>query len=111
MPPLDHFKVLWVYQTVEDIKGFPVEAGQKPSLCFKSRKWMVCVGAGHPVRVLKRPAKDFETLRPVFYGAGEYPVTKAIETLREIAGRNGITKGAQLILDKAAGAAEVELDE
>lgn len=102
--------VKWVYQT-ENLHGRPVEAGQKPSLCFRGREYMLCVAVGPPVRVLKRPVADFDVLRPVMLDEGEYPVSKAIETLQEIASRTGITLGASRLLDRAVERASIESDE
>jgi hypothetical protein len=91
--------VLWVYQEVRDKKGVPLESGQKPSLCFRGQKHMLCIAAGHPVRVLKRSAKDFDKLRRVTQNGEEYPVEKAIQSLSEIAGRNGVTEQAKRLLE------------
>jgi len=111
----DTFAVLWVYQQVKS-HGVPVEAGQKPSLCFKGRKHMICVVAGHPVRVIKRPASDFPKLRKVMYTQengtkAEYPISKAVETFTGIGERSGITRGAQELLARAIGIADPNLDE
>jgi hypothetical protein len=99
------FKVLWVYQQVATGNGVRLEAGQKPSLCFKGRKHMYCVAAGYPVRVIKREVKDFDRLREVRKGANEYPVDAAIDQFRAIARRCGITKGAEAVLVRAENAA------
>lgn len=95
------FKVLWVYQMCSVGHGAKIEGGQQPSLCFKGRKHMFCVAAGHPVRVIKRDVKDFDKLREVRYGEGPYPMERAVEQFRGIAGRCGITLGADAILKRA----------
>lgn len=93
----------WVYQQVKDKYGTPLEAGQKPSLCFKGRKNMLCVAAGHPVRVFKRPARDFDACRQVSMSSGgEYPIERAVLQFQQIAQRNGITEGARKLLQRAA---------
>jgi hypothetical protein len=110
----EHFRVLNVYQTVRDPRSHArIECGQKPALCFKGRKHMVCVIVGYPVRVVKRPAADFTSskCKPPLYKGEAYPVARAVRVMSAIAARNGITKGAQLILDRAAGEATADLDE
>lgn len=94
------FRVLWVYQTVK-VHGKRIEAGQKPSLCFRGRKHMFCVAAGHPVRVLKRDATDFDRLRLVQKSGEEYPIDDAVKQFRKIAGRHGITVSAEAVLQRA----------
>jgi hypothetical protein len=51
--PAPRFAVRWVYQSVQ-ARGVSMEAGQKPSLCYRGTKHTLCVAAGHPVRVLTR---------------------------------------------------------
>ena len=93
--------VRWVFQATS-ARGIAMEAGQKPTLCFKGRRHMLCVAAGHPVRVLKRPAADFDKLRQVMKGESEfYPVALAVEQFRSIAKKNGITMGASRLLEYA----------
>lgn len=94
--------VKWVYQQVTH-HGVPMEAGQKPSLCFQGRKWALCVIAAHPVRVVKRKADDFDKYRAVFSGtpARPYAVKDAAQRLIEIGLRCGITNAAQKLLDRA----------
>lgn len=105
------FKVLWVYQLVKAGHAtVKLEAGQKPSLCFRGRKHMYCVSAGHPVRVIKRKVSDFDSLREVQYTAvgnvqQTYPVPRAIEQFEDIASRNGITAGAKAVLERAKNSA------
>lgn len=125
--------VKWVYQAVKGPHGTKMEAGQKPSLCFRGREYMLCVAAAHPVRVFKRPVRDFDVLRtvtvqvrqfdkggqPVLDDKGQqvvvahdYEVKDAVQRLRDIASRNGITIGASRLLDRALQeAAEVKEDE
>lgn len=94
--------VLWVYQTVKGPHGTKMEAGQKPSLCVKGRKYIVCVSAGHPVRVVKRDVSDFNKLRHVAAPADktkDYDIDKAVAAFERMAQTNGITKGAQELLD------------
>lgn len=103
--------VKWVYQSVQGPAGVKIEAGQKPSLCFKGREYMLCVAAAHPVRVFKRPVRDFITLRTVTCGDGSlYSPKRAAEKLQEVAARCGITVGAQKLLQRALGD-QVEVDE
>jgi hypothetical protein len=92
--------VKWIFQHVR-LRSGPIEAGQKPSLCFKGRKHMLCVSAGHPVRVLKRDAADFDHMRQVLQGDKPYTVEDAVRRLREIAQRNGITVAAEKLLSRA----------
>lgn len=102
--------VRWVYQQVKDKRGVVLEAGQKPALCFKARKFMLCVTAGHPVRILKRLATDMEKCRMVTYEGGEYTIARAVQQFEQIGARNGITAGAQKLLQRAVDMVE-ELDE
>jgi hypothetical protein len=107
----------WVHQNIQKDKrtGETLSAsGQRPSLCFRGRKWALCVVTGYPVRVLKRPVADFDRYRevripvsgPVETGKGMaeaklYPVEQAVTQMRVIADKNGITKGAEKLLAKA----------
>jgi len=93
------FGIKWVYQS----KG-GVQAGQKPALCFRGRKYMLCVIAGHPVRIIKRPVAEFTRCRECTKGQGGQPYELAlgVEKLREIAARSGCTKATEHLLDKAA---------
>jgi hypothetical protein len=93
--------VKWIYQIVRDNHGIPLEAGQKPALCLQGRKHMLCVAAGHPVRVLKRKAADFDAARSVIHKDGGYSIDRAVEQLTDIGKRNGITKGAAALLQRA----------
>ena len=107
--------VLWVYQLIRGRDGVRLEGGQQPSLCLRGRKHMLCVTAGHPVRVLKRDASDFDKLRKVRKGEVEYPVVDAIAKFRDIGERNGITQGALKLLALAeewlaSTASDVQLD-
>lgn len=101
------FKVLWVYQMVSVGSGAKIEGGQQPSLCFKGRKHMFCVAAGHPVRVIKRDVRDFDKLREVVYHDGPYPLARAIEQFKGIAKRCGITAGADAVLKRAEANSDV----
>jgi hypothetical protein len=94
------FRVLWVYQTTQHGAMKKYEAGQKPSLCFKGRKHMLCVAAGHPVRVLVREAKDFDRLRVVMRDKAPYAPLDAAKKFDEIGRRCGITVAARKILDR-----------
>jgi hypothetical protein len=78
------------------------ESSEKPALCVRGRKYAHCVVIDFPVRVLRRPAKDFDTLRVTVHNGGEYPVARMIKHLREAGKRNGITIGAARLLDVAA---------
>jgi hypothetical protein len=102
--------VLWIYQQVKTQKGHHLESGQKPSLCFKGRDWMLCVGAGYPVRVLKRPASDFNKMRRATFNGTEYPADRAAAHLTKLGKVNGITLGAQRLLALVS-APEIELKE
>jgi hypothetical protein len=93
----------WIYQEVHDAKGIAIEAGQKPALCFRGRKYMICIAAGHPVRVLKRAVKDFDKARVVMMGKREYPLDKAIKQFTDIGERNGITEAAKKLLARVNG--------
>jgi hypothetical protein len=107
----EKFKVLWVYQSIKH-NGVKHEAGQIPSLCFCGRKKMVCVSAGHPVRVIVRDAKDFRLLREVDRGSAPYQVAEAAVKFQQMGLRNGITAGAARILERAlAPDPGAELDE
>ncbi len=88
-----------------------VESGEKPALCVRGRKYAYCVVIDFPVRVLKRPARDFDTLRPTAYHGEEYPVDRMIKHLKTAGRRNGITKGALHLLMQAEAVKETELDE
>lgn len=102
--------VKWVYQEVRH-KGIPIEAGQKPSLCFRGRKFMLAVAAGYPVRVFKRPVIAFDKSRTVVHQGAEYTIARAIRQLEDIAGRNGITEKAKRLLAKAKEGLESQVDE
>jgi len=93
--------VLWIYQEVIGPRGEQLEAGQKPALCFRGTKHMLCVVAGHPVRVLKRSAKEFDKARRVLQNGEEYPAEKAQTTLLDVAARNGATEQAQRLLNSS----------
>jgi hypothetical protein len=102
--------VKWIYQQVT-AHGASLEAGQKPTLCFAGNKHMLCVAAGHPVRVLKRPLKDFEDCRDVYKGNSLYPVIDAAKKLAEIGARNGITNGAVKLIERALAKDVRDIDE
>jgi hypothetical protein len=112
-------RVAWVYQRMRTDEGPRVEAGQQPSLCLLAAAseargkggHMLAVATGHPVRALKRPAADFAVWRQVWDGGAEYGVAKAIETLRGVASRCGITDAADRLLTAAAAGAEFDEDE
>ena len=106
---ISKFSVRWVYQKKE--------SGQKPSLCFRGHKHALCVGAGYPVRVFKRPVAEFDRYRlvqeiPEFNGSvpkgaqppGQhpYPIAKAVAQLQALAAKNGVTAGAARLLERAA---------
>lgn len=93
--------VRWVYQAVKDKHGITLEAGQKPALCFKGRKFMLCVTAGHPVKVLKRPVEDLDKCRMVTYEGGEYSIARAVEQFALLGDRNGMTEKAKQLLARA----------
>ena len=105
-------KLRWVFQRAQETGG----GAQKPSLCFEGRKWALCVVAGHPVRVLKRPLPDVLRARAVRESqpdGPEYPVERAAERLWEIGSRNGITHAAASLLRQVleAEGASTEVDE
>lgn len=103
--------VKWIYQEVKDKRGIPLEAGQKPALCFRGRKHMLCVAAGLPVRVLKRVVADFDKARVVMHKGREYTVAHAVHMLDSIATHNGITDGARKLLDQARAGLSNDVDE
>lgn len=103
-------RVKWIYQEVMH-HGVRLEAGQKPTLCFKGAKQMVCVASGPHVRVLKRPAKDFVECRDVFKGQDLYPVVDAARSLADIGTRNGITDGAAKLIQLALSGFDQDIDE
>lgn len=95
--------VKWVYRSVTGPQGQPLEAGQKPALCFRGRKYMLAVATEYPIRVLKRPVRDFDALRPVTRANGtQYTVEDAVAVLRSKIASHGITRGALTLLDRAA---------
>jgi hypothetical protein len=77
------------------------ESNEKPALCIRGTKHAHCVVIDFPVRVLMRPAKDFDTLRPTPYHAGEYPVLRMIKHLLAAGRRNGITLRAARLIEMA----------
>ena len=91
--------VKWVYQANATHTGNHVQAGQKPSLCVRLKKHMLCVAAGHPVRVVVRPAADFDAYRTVVQDGMPYPVPAAAERLERIGHTNGLTVGASRLLE------------
>lgn len=95
--------VKWVYQLNAAKVGDKMQAGQKPSLCIQTRAHTVCVAAGHPVRVVIRPAEEFALARDVAHPAtGQtYPVPDAIRRLEESAQSSGITPDAARLLSIA----------
>ena len=62
---------------------------------------MICAVIGYPIRLVKRPAKDFDKVRDVMKQGKEYDVIEAANKLKEIATKNGITIGASKLLDRA----------
>lgn len=107
--------VKWIYQQQRVRKGssIMIDAGQKPALCFRGHKYMLCVAAGYPVRVLKRPVADFTRCRDVMHGADgkNYPVMQAAQRLVEIGQRNTITEGARRLLERALQGGGEDIDE
>ena len=105
--------VKWIYQKNVTSKGISLDAGQKPCLCFKGRKHMLCVGAGHPVRIMKRPVADFDECRTVMMNGLTYDPRVAAEKLALIGARNGITRGALTLLRRCLDSTnlKVEIDE
>lgn len=116
-----NFSVRWVYQQVRVKKhgNLMMDAGQKPCLCFRGRKHALCIAAGYPVRILKRPVEQFDKYRLVMQtpaladgkpvpigepipGQVEYGVEQAVSVMQGLAKKNGITVGAQKLLDRAA---------
>lgn len=86
--------VRWVFQRQDGQDG-----AQKPSLCLEGRKWMFCIAAGHPVRVLRRKLEEGRRYRTVVQASGEgYPTLQAAQKLDEIGSRNGITEAARRLL-------------
>ena len=91
--------VKWVYQANATHIGSHVQAGQKPSLCVKLKKQMLCVAAGYPVRVVVRPVEDFDAYRTVMQDGLPYSVPAAVERLERLGQTNGITVGASRLLE------------
>lgn len=89
----NEFKVLYVHQERTQL--------QKPALCLKGRKYMLCVMADYPVHLVKRPVELFGKCRTVPYRDGIYPIPQAVEQFMQIGARNGITKAAQTVLERA----------
>jgi hypothetical protein len=87
------------------------ESNEKPALCVRGRKYTHAVVIDYPVRALRRPVKDFDTLRPTVYHGEAYPVERMVKHLRAAGRRNGITKGAARLLTLAETDEEKELDE
>lgn len=85
------------------------ESSEKPALCLRGRKHTHCVVIDYPVRVLKKPLRDFDTCRDTMLNGSIYPVKLMISRLREIAKRNGITVGATRVLETAL--SQNQLDE
>lgn len=84
-------------------------SGEKPALCLRGRKYTHCVVIDFPVRVLKKTIRDFDLARDTIYKGSSYPVKLMVSHLRDIGKRNGITVGAQKVLDAAI--SQVQLDE
>lgn len=99
--------VLWIYQEVKH-HGIPIEAGQKPALCLRGRKHALCLIASYPVRVLKRPVKEFDRARRVIHRGEEYSILRALDQFSEIGSRNGMTERARRLLAKIRERAEVD---
>lgn len=91
--------IKWVYQANATHTGNHVQAGQKPSLCVRLKKHMLCVAAGYPVRVVVRPAADFDAYRTVVQDGMPYSVPAAVDRLERIGHTNGITVGASRLLE------------
>ncbi len=103
--------VLRITQTV-DHKGTPIEAGYKPALCFRGRKWMLAVVIDHPVRVLRKPIAEFARGVPLLRGGAPYPLERYLRQLQAVANRNGITLAARALLTRAAsGQSLTEMEE
>lgn len=100
--------VKWVYQQVKDKRGHALEAGQKPTICFSGRKYMLCLAMAYPIRVFKRPQGDFDRGRLVLQQGREYPVARAVEQFEGAVEKHGITMGARALLDRAAAVARGE---
>lgn len=75
------------------------ESNEKPALCLRGDKYAHCIVIGFPVRVLKRPAKDFDTLRPTSHHGGEYPVALMVKHLLKAGRKNGITLHAARLIE------------
>lgn len=116
MSTAGRFDMKWVHQNLlKDKRGTVIsESGQRPSLCFKGRKHMICVIGGHPVRIIKRPVDQYNSLRevsiqqpgPAETGKGHiaqtiYPIEDAVTQFRALGEKNGITQGASNLLTKA----------
>ena len=91
--------VRWIYQQTRSAAGL-LESGQKPTLCVVAGDKMLCVGAGHPVRLLVRPLADTLKCREVMTNDQRelYPVAAAAEKLWGIGAINGMTSSARIVL-------------
>lgn len=87
--------VRWVFQRQDGGDG-----AQKPSLCLEGRRWMFCIAAGHPVRVLRRKLEEGRRYRSVVVPPGNEPYSPmtAAQRLHDIGSRNGITETATRLL-------------
>ena len=103
--------VRWIYQTCRTHSGL-IEAGQKPTLCIEAGDKMLCIGAGHPVRVLVRKLDDTKKTREVRTNnqASPYPITQAAERLWGIGETNGMTSNARRLLRRVLDGDTTELD-
>lgn len=113
----EKFELRWVYQQTV-LRGKPHEAGQRPALCVRGRKHALCVCAGYPVHVLKRPVEAYDRYRVVNetpplpdgkptpegatpIGQRPYDVARALDTLQRLVASHGITAGARKLMDRA----------
>ena len=104
-------QALQITQTVMH-KGTPMEAGWKPALCFKGRKYMLAVVVDYPIRVWKKPIAEFAHAKPLLHRGAPYAVTRFVKKLKEMVPTHGITAAAERLLLHALETKETtELDE
>lgn len=89
-----------------------VWSSEKPALCFRGHKHMHAVIIDFPVKVVRRPVKDFDALAKTTHHGAPYPVDKMVKHLRTAGRHNGITIAAKKLLETVAdGKATFPIDE
>jgi hypothetical protein len=114
--------VLYAYRATKRIDGTIASEGSKPALCFRGKKYGLCLIQDYPIRVIRRRVVEFDKYRAVpvplsHPEATEYPVALAVEYFQKNISKHGITVGAQKLLALATRVAkgetitETDLDE